>query len=81
MILPMRRIRICYVNTWAGGLEPAADYVARVPELDLQQPIANPRDAGLLRKALGDLAGKVFGMLAVRQIRRLYYSFDEASTG
>jgi hypothetical protein len=135
----MRRIRICYFNTWAGGLEPAADYVARVPGLDLKRVVSNPRDTELLRKArldcdwyaanarcfaamthekveflpawttgrqgildlvtaprepgeerwlitmahqpqaLGDLAGKVFGMLASRQVRHLYYAFDEAS--
>jgi len=135
----MRRIRVCYFNTWAGGLEPAAEYVARVPGLDLQRAVTNPRDTELLRKArldcdwyaanarcfaalrheaieflpawitgrhgildlvtaprepgeerwlitmahqpqaLGDLAGKVFGMLAARQVRHLYYAFDEAS--
>jgi hypothetical protein len=30
-------------------------------------------------QALGDLAGKVFAMLAARQVRHLYYAFDEAS--
>jgi|SRR5688572_8575477 len=134
-----RRVRICYFNTWAGGLEPAADYVARVPGLDLKRAVSNPRDTELLRKArldcdwyaanarcfaamthekieflpawttgrqgildlvtaprepgeerwlitmahqpqaLGDLAGKVFGMLAARQVKHLYYAFDEAS--
>lgn len=135
----MRRIRICYFNTWAGGLEPVADYLARVPGLNLQRAIADPRDTELLRKArldcdwyaanarcfaamahegieflpawitgkqgvldlvtaprepgeerwlltmahqpqaLGELAGKVFAMLAARQVRHLYYAFDEAS--
>ena len=116
-----------------------ADYVARVPGMNLQRAIADPRDTELLRKArldcdwyaanarcfaamahdgieflpawttgrqgvldlvtaprepgeerwlitmahqpqaLGDLAGKVFGMLAARQVRHLYYAFDEAS--
>lgn len=135
----MRRVRICYFNTWAGGLEPAADYLARVPGLDLRPAVADPRDRELLRKArldcdwyaanarcfaalrherieflpawitgkqgvldlvtaprepgeerwfltmahqpqaLGDIAGKVFAMLASRQVRHLYYAFDEAS--
>lgn len=135
----MRRIRLCYFNTWAGGLEPAADYVARVPGLNLQRAIANPQDTELLRKArldcdwyaanarcfaamkheaieflpawttgrqgvldlaaaprepgeerwlvtmahqpqaLGDIAGKVFAMLASRQVRHLFYAYDEAS--
>ena len=139
MILPMRRIRICYFNNWAGGLEPAADYVARVPGLDLQRAVANPRDQELLRKArldcdwyaanarcfaamrherieflpawvtgkagvldlakaprepgeerwlitmahqpqaLGDLAGKVFALLAKSGVRHCFYAFDEAS--
>jgi hypothetical protein len=134
-----RRIRVCYFNTWAGGLEPAADYGARVPGLNLLRLVANPQDSELLRKArldcdwyaanarcfaamrhdaieflpawttgkqgvldlataprepgeerwlitmahqpqaLGDLAGKVFAMLASRQVRHLYYAFDEAS--
>lgn len=46
-----RRIRVCYYNTWAGQLEPAADYVARVPELDLAPKVARPDDASLMRKA------------------------------
>ena len=135
----MRRVRICYFNTWAGGLEPAAEYVARVPGLNLQRAVSDPRDPELLRKArldcdwyaanarcfaaawhedleflpawttgrhgildlavaprepgeerwlitmahqpqaLGDLAGKAFAMLAARQVRHLYYAFDEAS--
>jgi hypothetical protein len=50
--LPLRRrVRICYFNTWAQGLEKAADYVARVPALDLKPLVANPRDATLLAKA------------------------------
>jgi hypothetical protein len=27
----MRRVRICYFNQWAGGLESTASYLARVP--------------------------------------------------
>ncbi len=134
-----RRVRICYFNTWAGGLEPVSAYVARVPGLNLKTQVADPRDTDLMRKArldcdwyaanarcfaamhheeieflpawttgkhgvldlatvprepgeerwlitmahqpqaLGDLAGKVFAMLASRQVRHLYYAFDEAS--
>ena len=135
----MRRIRICYFNTWAAGLEPAAAYLPRVPVVELRPMIANPLNPDLLRKArldcdwyaanarcfaamrhgqldflpawvtgkagvldlakaprepgeerwlitmghqpqaLGDLAGKVFGMLAQMQVRHLFYAFDEAS--
>jgi hypothetical protein len=46
-----RRIRICYFNTWAQRLEKVADYVARVPAMDLQPLVANPRDAALMAKA------------------------------
>ena len=134
-----RRIRVCYFNHWAGGLEPAADYVARVPGLNLKPLVARPDDDELLRKArldcdwyaanarcfaalrhphleflpawisgkagvldlaraprepgeerwlismahqpqqLGDLAGKVFALLARSGVRHLFYAFDEAS--
>lgn len=47
----VRRIRICYFNTWAGGLEAVADYMNRVPAIDLRPLVANPQDADLLRKA------------------------------
>jgi hypothetical protein len=46
-----RRVRLCYFNTWAGGLEPAADYVARVGQIDLRPLVSDPRDPALLRKA------------------------------
>jgi len=46
-----RRVRLCYFNTWAAGLEDAAAYVARVPALDLRPLVANPADVALLRKA------------------------------
>lgn len=46
-----RRVRICYFNAWATGLEEAAAYVARVPALDLRPLVSNPRDADLLAKA------------------------------
>ena len=48
--MSQRRIRLCYFNQWAGRLEPAADYVARVPAMDLRPLVANPRDRDLLRK-------------------------------
>lgn len=135
----MRRIRACYFNQWAGRLEPVADYVARVPAMDLKPLVGNPRDAELLRKArldcdwyaanarcfavmrhpqieflpawvvgkggvldlakaprepgeerwlitmahqpqeLGDIAGKVFALLAKTGVRHCFYAFDEAS--
>ncbi|RXK53004.1 hypothetical protein ESB00_14930 [Oleiharenicola lentus] len=135
----MRRIRPCYFNTWAGGLEAAADYVARIGSLDLRPLVANPQDGELLRKArldcdwyaanarcfatmshpqmeflpawvvgkpgvldlakvprepgeerwlitmahqpqaLGDIAGRVFGLLAKMGVRHCFYAFDEAS--
>ncbi|MBI3885834.1 MAG: hypothetical protein HY302_08935 [Opitutae bacterium] len=46
-----RRVRVCYFNTWAGPLEEAAAYVARVRTLDLAPLVADPRDAALLAKA------------------------------
>ncbi len=135
----MRRIRICYFNSWAGRLEPAADYLARVPGMDLTPLVARKDDAELLRKArldcdwyaantrcfaamhhleieflpawitgkagvldlataprepgeerwlltmahqpqaLGELAGKVWAMLAKTGVRHCFYAFDEAS--
>ena len=41
----MRQVRICYFNQWAGGLEPTASYLARVPAIDLRPLVANPQDA------------------------------------
>jgi hypothetical protein len=46
-----RRIRVCYFNRWAGRLELAADYLARVPQLDLTPLVSDPTDAGLIVKA------------------------------
>lgn len=49
---PVRRcVRICYFNTWAGGLEEVETFLARAPQVDLRPLVANPRDADLLRKA------------------------------
>jgi hypothetical protein len=135
----MRRLRICYFNAWAAGLEPVAAYLARVSALDLRPLVADPLDPDLLRKArldcdwyaantrcfaalrhegieflpawvtgkaglldlakvpretgeerwlvtmahqpqaLGDLAGKVFALLAKTGVRLCFYAFDEAS--
>jgi len=134
-----RRIRLCYFNAWAAGLEPAAAYLPRVPAMDLRSLVANPLNPDLLRKArldcdwyaantrcfaalaqdgidflpawvtgkaglldvakaprepgeerwlltmahqpqaLGDLAGKVFALLAKTGVRLCFYAFDEAS--
>lgn len=51
MNLHVRRLRLCYFNTWAGPLEPAAAYLARVPGLDLRPLVSDPRDRALLQKA------------------------------
>lgn len=135
----MRRVRVCYFNQWAGGLESASDYLARVPGLNLRPLVARPDDDDLLRKArldcdwyaantrcfaalqherieflpawvtgragildlakaprepgeerwlitmahqpqqLGELAGKIFALLARCGVRHLFYAFDEAS--
>lgn len=47
----MRRLRLCYFNTWAGPLEEAAGYVTRVPTIDLRALVSKPGDAALLQKA------------------------------
>lgn len=46
-----RRVRVCYFNTWAQGVEAAAEYVARVPAMDLAPFVTNRLDGALLRKA------------------------------
>ncbi|MBC7368202.1 MAG: hypothetical protein H7343_15550 [Undibacterium sp.] len=46
-----RRVRVCYFNTWAGGLEDVAPYLARLPQLDLRPLISDRRDEALLKKA------------------------------
>jgi hypothetical protein len=46
-----RRVRVCYFNTWAQGLEKADGYIARVPSINLAPLVANPRDAALMAKA------------------------------
>lgn len=49
--LGVRRIRICYFNTWAGSLEPVADYARRAPAIDLRSKVTNAQDPELMRKA------------------------------
>jgi hypothetical protein len=46
-----RRVRLCFFNTWAQGLEDAASYVARVPAMPLEKLVANPRDPEMMRMA------------------------------
>jgi hypothetical protein len=46
-----RRIRVCYFNAWAAGLEPAAEYAERVSSIDLSKLVSNPSDPGLMTKA------------------------------
>lgn len=48
---PPRRIRICYFNTWADGLEDASAYLGRVGAMDLRARTSDPRDDELQRKA------------------------------
>jgi len=47
----LRRIRVCYFNTWARVLEDAATYLARVPEIDLAPLVSEAKDATLRAKA------------------------------
>jgi hypothetical protein len=46
-----RRIRVAHFCPWADKLEPADTFLARLPQLDLQPRVADPRDSGLLRMA------------------------------
>jgi hypothetical protein len=46
-----RKIRVCYFNSWARGLEPADSYIARVGSMNLAPLVANPRDPALMAKA------------------------------
>lgn len=48
---PVRRIRVCYFNTWARGLEDARAYADRVPTIDHRSLVSDPHDSALLRKA------------------------------
>jgi hypothetical protein len=46
-----RKVRVIYFDAWAAGLEDAAAYLARLPELDLKPLVSDPRDPALLVKA------------------------------
>jgi hypothetical protein len=46
-----RRVRVCYFNTWAQGLEDAAAYVARAPAIELGPLVSDATDKGLVAKA------------------------------
>lgn len=46
-----RRVRVCYFNTWAGSLEDASAYIARVRAMDLTRLVSDPVDAALMKKA------------------------------
>lgn len=48
---PARRVRLCYFNTWAGPLEPAHEYLGRLPAIELAPLVSNPADPALLAKA------------------------------
>jgi hypothetical protein len=47
----LRRIRICYFNAWARGLQDAAAYVAGVPYIPVATFVTNAGDGALLAKA------------------------------
>ena len=68
-----RRVRICYFNVWADGLEDAAAYAARVPSLDLRPLVSDPRDEALLAKARLDCdwyAENARAFAAIEELRR-----------
>lgn len=72
----MRRIRLCYFNQWAAGLELVEAYLARVPTLDLGPLVSNPRDPALMKKARLDCDwyaanARCFGALADPEIEFL----------
>lgn len=71
-----RRVRVCYFNTWARGLEEACAYAARAAAIDLGPLVANPRDAALIAKARLDCDWygentRCFAMLAHPEIEFL----------
>lgn len=47
----LRRIRVCYFNTWAADLEPATEYLARVGDLDLLPRLRPGADPALAQQA------------------------------
>jgi hypothetical protein len=40
-----------FFTTWADGLEPAAEWLARLPAMDLRPRVSDPRDHDLLQRA------------------------------
>lgn len=46
-----RRVRAFYFSSWAAGLEPAAGYLAHLPDLDLRTRVSDPQNEQLLRLA------------------------------
>lgn len=44
-------VQVVYFDTWAESLEPAADYLTRLPQLELRSRVSDPADASLMRKA------------------------------
>lgn len=47
----VRRVRVCYFNGWADGLEDASSYLGRIFDQDLRSRVSRPGDVDLLRKA------------------------------
>jgi hypothetical protein len=47
----VRRLRLCFLDQWAGAREDASAYAARAAARDLRPLVADPRDPELLRKA------------------------------
>lgn len=50
-LMPRRRVRLCYFNTWAGALEDSRGYLRHVAEMDLAPLVSKSNDLQLLRKA------------------------------
>lgn len=46
-----RRVRLCYFNAWAGGLEDVNHYLGRLGDLELRPLVSDPDDHALLQKA------------------------------
>ncbi|HZZ20945.1 MAG TPA: hypothetical protein VFE25_16340 [Opitutaceae bacterium] len=46
-----RRVRVCYFNSWARGLQDADSYVAGVPYIPIATFVTNSGDSDLLTKA------------------------------
>jgi hypothetical protein len=47
----LRRIRICYFNAWARGLQDADSFVAGIPHIPIATFVTNAGDTDLLAKA------------------------------